>query len=66
MENLSVKVLGTHEIESERTMSTRNTTVVPPLIAYLHPNGVMRVGCEPGATSCAVDEKQFPENQEPQ
>jgi len=38
-------------MESERTMSTRNTTVVPRLIAYLHPNGVVRVGWEPGATN---------------
>ena len=51
MEILSVKVHGTHEIESERTMSTCNTVVVPPLVAYLHPNSVVQVGWEPSATN---------------
>jgi len=32
-------------------MSTLNTAVMLPLIVYLHPNGVVRVGWEPGATN---------------
>ena len=32
-------------------MPTLNTAVVLPLIVYLHPNGVVRVCWEPGATS---------------
>jgi len=36
--------------KGEHTMSTLNTVVVLPLIVYLHPNGVVRVGWEPGAT----------------
>jgi len=39
-----------HGWEGERTTSTLNTTVVLPLIVYLHPSGVVRVGWEPGAT----------------
>jgi hypothetical protein len=34
----------------ERTMPTLNTAVVFLLIIYLHPDGVMRVSWEPGAT----------------
>jgi hypothetical protein len=32
-------------------MSTLDTAVVPLLIVYLHPNGVVRVSWEPGATN---------------
>jgi hypothetical protein len=32
-------------------MSTFNTAVVPLRIVYLHPNGVVRVGWELGATN---------------
>jgi len=45
-----VPVHGTHGTESERTISTLNTTVVPLFIVYLHLNGVVRVGWEPGAS----------------
>jgi hypothetical protein len=37
--------------KGKRTMSTLNTVAVPILIVYHHPNGVVRVGCEPGATN---------------
>ena len=37
--------------KGERTMSTLNTAVVLPLLVYLHPNGVVPVGWEPGATN---------------
>jgi len=32
-------------------MPTLNTAVVLPLIVYLHPNSVVRVGWEPGAAN---------------
>ena len=37
--------------KGERTTSTLNAEVVLPLVVYLHPNGVVRVGWEPSATN---------------
>jgi hypothetical protein len=46
-----ITFLGRTGWEGQRTMSTLNTAAVPLLIVYLLPNGVVRVGCEPGATN---------------
>jgi len=46
-----LQFLGRTGEKCERTMPTLNTTVVLPLIVYLHPNGVVRVGWEPAATN---------------
>jgi hypothetical protein len=45
-----LKFLGRTGWKGKRTMSTLNTAMMPLLIIYLHPSGVVGVGWEPSAT----------------